>query len=95
MAGPSVRAVPRPYAFSWGAGSVVEEAAALGQHHDASIQLLEGDDGGLHVRFCYYNLRGQFQRSPLLIGEQDVEALRASLATTPRLRDLLRRLVAD
>jgi hypothetical protein len=34
-----------------------------------------------------------FQRSPLMIGEDDLDALRRALQKTPRLREALKRLV--
>jgi hypothetical protein len=36
-----------------------------------------------------------FQRSPLMIGEAEVAGLRKALRETPRLREILRELVAD
>lgn len=90
------RAVPRPFTMHWGSGQVIEEAAVTLEHHNPAIQLLRYDDGeaagSLSVRFCYYSHDGRFQRSPLLLGEADIEPLRDALRQTPQLRDLLRRL---
>ena len=86
--------LPRPFAFSWGKGMVVEEASHEGQYHEPRIQLLEYDDGTLSVRFCYYDRSGRFQRSPLMVGVDDIGGLRESLGHTPRLRSLLQELVA-
>jgi hypothetical protein len=81
----------------WGAGEIVEEATYAGEYHEPAIQLLEYQEGeaagNFSIRFCFYNHRGQFQRSPLMIGDGDIEGLRAALQSTPRLRSLLQRLV--
>ena len=96
---PSNRPLPRPFRYHWGAGQIVEEASYTGQHHEPAIQLLEYDEGeaagGWSVRFCFYNRDGRFQRSPLLVDEENLDGLRAALAATPRLRALLRRLVRE
>jgi hypothetical protein len=91
------REVPRPFAFHWGGGQIVEEAAYIGRHTEPAIQLLEyeGHPGSYGIRFCYYNLDGRFQRSPMMIdGEDSFEGLRAALKETPKLRAMLRKLVA-
>lgn len=92
------RSAPRRFEYSWGSGRIVEEASYAGRHHRPTIQLLEYDSGeaagGWSVRFCFYGLDGRFRRSPLLVGEDDLEGLRAALESAPRLRDLLKRLVA-
>ena len=90
------RTVPRPFSMHWGSGQVIEEASANLEYHSPAIQLLRFDEGeaagSLSVRFCYYSHDGRFQRSPLLLSEGDFDALRESLAHTPQLRALLRRL---
>ncbi len=53
---------------------------------------MEYDDGGQAVRFCFYT-GGRFNRSPLIMGEDDVDDLRAALDGAPAIRELLRRLV--
>jgi hypothetical protein len=87
----------RRFKYPWGEGEITEEAAYSGQHHESAIQLLEYDDehheGGWSIRFAFYNLQGRFQRTPLLIGEDEIEGLRAALKKTPQLRKLLQRLV--
>lgn len=94
---PSKRALPRPFSYQWGSGQIVEEAAYSGQHHEPALQLLEYEEGEAagtwSVRFCFYNHGGRFQRSPLLVGEDELDGLRAALAQTPRLRALLSRLL--
>jgi hypothetical protein len=91
------RAVPRSFKFHWGGGEIIEEAAYLGEHTEPAIQLLEyeGHPGSYGIRFCYYNHQGRFQRSPMMIdGEDSFQGLRAALRDTPKLREMLRRLVA-
>jgi hypothetical protein len=91
------RTVPRSFEFSWGKGQIVEEAAFEGRYVEPAIQLLEYEGGGgaCGIRFCYYSHDGRFQRSPMMIdGDESLEGLRAALQGTPRLRELLRRLVS-
>jgi hypothetical protein len=82
----------------WGRGEIVEEATYEGEHHEPAIQLLEyreGEAAGhLSVRFCFYNHAGRFQRSPMMLNEDDIDGLRAALEQSPRLKMLLRRLVS-
>jgi hypothetical protein len=77
----------------WGSGEIVEEATFEGEHHVPAIQLMEYTDGeaagSVSIRFAHFNHRGQFQRSPLMISDAEIEALRAAVARTPRLRALL------
>ena len=90
------RPVPRPFAFDWGGGNIIEEASFTGQYTEPAIQLLEydGDSGSYGLRFCYYSLTGRFQRSPMMLDSAaSLEGLRAALKTTPKLRALLKRLV--
>ena len=67
------RAVPREFKFHWGGGQIIEEAAYTGRHTEPAIQLLEYEGGGgaYGIRFCYYNLDGRFQRSPMMIDGED------------------------
>lgn len=89
--------LPRPFEMHWGRGEIVEEATFEAEYHEPSIQLMqytEGETAGqVSVRFCTYNHRGGFQRSPLIISDADIEGLREALKQTPRLRALLKRLV--
>lgn len=93
----TARALPRPFNYHWGSGQIVEEAAYTGRHHEAAIQLLQYDEGehsGVwSIRFCFYNPRGHFQRSPLVIGDDELKGLRRALKATPKLRKLLKRLL--
>jgi hypothetical protein len=91
------RQVPRAFQFHWGGGQIVEEASYSGRYTEPAIQLLEyeGHSGSYGVRFCYYNLDGRFQRSPMMIDSEDsLEGLREALKETPKLRELLRKLVS-
>lgn len=91
------RKLPRPFEMHWGTGEIVEEAACESEYHEPCIQLMEyteGDAAGsFSIRFCTYNHRGGFQRSPLMVGEADIDGLREALKETPRLRQILQRLV--
>ena len=87
------RIVPRTFSLHWGKGLIVEEATYVGEHHRPALQLLEFEDGSLSVRFCYYSHERRFQRSPLIVGREEVDGLREALAETPRLRALLAEMV--
>jgi hypothetical protein len=91
------RRIPRPFTMPWGAGQIVEEASFAGEYHEPTLQLLEYTEGAaqgsVSVRFCYYSHDGRFQRGPLMLGEEEIDGLRAALAQAPQLRALLRRLV--
>ena len=95
----AARKVPRPFNYSWGGGQIIEEAAFEAEHSEPAVQLLRyegGDhDGHESVRFCFYNLRGAFQRHPLMLGADDIAKMREALKETPRLRELLKELVRD
>ena len=91
------RTLPRPFEMHWGHGQIIEEASVLLEHAEPAIQLLEYEDaphaGYLQIRFCHYSPEGRFQRSPMMLGEDGIAALRQALAKTPRLHALLRKLV--
>lgn len=87
------RPLPRKFSFHWGGGQIVEEATYVSEHHEPTIQLLEYEDGSLSIRFCSYGHRGQFMRSPMMAGKDDLEGLREALREAPRLRALLKRMV--
>ncbi|MBI3784326.1 MAG: hypothetical protein HY270_13095 [Deltaproteobacteria bacterium] len=90
--------VPTPKTFSlhWGSGVVEEEASFASPYHQPTVQLLKftaGEAKGSYaVRFCHYDHRGRFQRSPLIIDAADLRALRKALQGAPRLRRLLAQL---
>ena len=94
-----VRKLPRPFEMHWGSGEIVEEATFVGEYHEPAIQLMvytEGEGAGsFSLRFCSYNHRGSFQRSPLMLGQAEIDGLRQALRETPRLRDILTQLVSD
>ncbi len=93
----ATRKLPRSFEMHWGQGEIVEEASYVGQYHEPTIQLLaytEGEAAGsVTIRFCTYNHTGRFQRSPLMVSEDDLDGLRAALRDAPRLREILKRLV--
>lgn len=86
----------RSFALHWGKGIIEEEVQIAAQYHRPTIQLLkftEGPAAGTReIRFCYYDHHGRFQRSPLIIDESDIPALRQALKATPRLAKLLAKL---
>ena len=90
--------LPRPFSMHWGEGQIVEEARFEGKHAVPAIQLMRfdtGDAAGTYtLRFCHFNHRGQFQRSPMMIGDAELDRLRDAIAETPEIRRLLQRLVA-
>ncbi len=91
------RTVPRPFTMHWGGGLITEEATFSGEWNEPAIQLMEYADGeaagSWSIRFCSFTHRGQFQRSPLMLDEAGVAAMREALARTPKLREILRRLL--
>jgi len=89
------RELPRPFAMPWGKGEIVEEVSAVGRWHEPTIQLLRYEDGSESVRFCSYDHRGRFQRSPLMVDPALLGRLGRALASAPRLRAHLRRLSAS
>lgn len=88
---------PKTFSLHWGTGIIEEEAQIGAEYHNPTIQLLtftEGAAKGTHeIRFCHYNHRGMFQRSPLIVDEKDIPALRKALDATPKLKRLLKKLV--
>jgi hypothetical protein len=90
-------AEPKTFTLHWGTGIIEEEARIGATYHNPTIQLLtftEGAAKGSHeIRFCHYNHRGMFQRSPLIIDEKDIPALRKALNEAPKLKRLLKKLL--
>jgi len=88
----------KTFTLHWGTGVIAEEAQIATEHHRPTIQLLEFTAGPAkgtrEIRFCFYDHRGRFQRSPLIIDESDLPALRRALDATPRLKRLLAKLCA-
>ena len=93
------RRIPRAFTLPWGSGQIIEEAAIEGGLHAPSLQLLRyelGDrKGQTAVRFAAYDSEGHLEQRPLIINEREVDGLRQEIARSPRLRALLRRLVAE
>jgi len=88
----------KTFSFHWGSGFVEEEAQITTPYHVPTIQLLkftEGEASGTYeIRFCHYDRRGRFQRSPLIIDSNDISRLRKSLQSAPKLRQILRKLAS-
>jgi hypothetical protein len=87
----------RRFSVHWGAGVIEEEIRVRSKYHQPAIQLLRFTEGAAEgsneIRFCYYGHSGQFQRSPLIIGEDDLPRIRQALRRTPKLHDLLKRMI--
>jgi hypothetical protein len=88
----------KTFSLHWGTGVIAEEAQIATEHHRPTIQLLKFTagpaKGAREIRFCFYDHRGRFQRSPLIIDEDDIPALRDALKATPELKRLLVKLCA-
>ncbi|OLC16205.1 MAG: hypothetical protein AUH29_05705 [Candidatus Rokubacteria bacterium 13_1_40CM_69_27] len=86
----------KTFSLHWGRGIIEEEAQIETKYHRPTIQLLkftEGDAAGTYeLRFCHYDHRGRFQRSPLIVDVKDLPQLAAALQKTPKLRRLLSKL---
>ena len=87
----------KTFSLHWGSGIIEEEVQVVTPYHRPTIQLLkftEGEAAGTYeIRFCHYDHHGRFQRSPLIIDEKNIGALKKALAEAPKLRKLLARLV--
>jgi hypothetical protein len=87
----------KSFNLHWGSGVVEEEAMISTDYHQPCIQLLkftEGEASGEYeIRFCFYDHRGRFQRSPMIIDESSLGEMRAALNKTPKLKRMLKRLV--
>jgi len=87
------RAAEKTFSLHWGSGIVSEELQIATPYHLPTIQLLEftaGQAAGSRaIRFCHYDLRGRFQRSPLIIDTKDLDRLAKAAKKTPKLRALL------
>lgn len=42
------------------------------------------------VRFCFSNMKGAWQRHPLMLGADDTAQIREALKSTPQLRKILK-----
>jgi hypothetical protein len=87
------KAQTRTFSLHWGSGIIEEEVQIATSYHRPTVQLLkftEGEAKGTYeIRFCHYDHHGRFQRSPLIIDEKDIPALRDALKAAPTLRRLL------
>lgn len=87
----------RTFALHWGSGIIEEEVQIETRYHRPTIQLLKftaGQAAGTReLRFCHYDHKGRFQRSPLIIAKEDIPALRKALARAPNLKRFLAKLV--
>jgi hypothetical protein len=85
----------REFSLHWGSGVIEEQVQIETEYHRPTIQLLKFTDGeaaGTYsIRFCHYDLRGRFQRSPLIVTTADQARLRRALETAPKLKALLLR----
>lgn len=88
--------IPRPFEMHWGGGQIVEEARFEGEHTNPAIQLMRfetGEAAGTQtLRFCHFSHRGQFQRSPMMLSESEIDGLREAVAANPEIRRLLLRI---
>jgi hypothetical protein len=87
---------PKSFTFHWGTGVVEEEVQIAARYHRPTIQLLKFTEGAAkgrrEIRFCHYDHHGRFQRSPLIIAEEDLGALAQALTEAPRLKAMLKKL---
>ena len=80
----------------WGDGQVVEEVGVDTEHNELVVQLLRYDeDHPDALRFCQYWQDGRFQRQPMMMSADSIEAMREALKNAPAIRDLLKQLVED
>ncbi len=90
------RKIPRPFAFHWGGGQIVEEVSIKtgpeGESEEPTIQLLEYKDGSEQLRFCVYH-KTRFSRIPLLLSREEIKALSKEVKGNSRIRELLQTLV--
>ncbi len=89
---------PKEFSLHWGSGIVEEEVQITTEHSRPTIQLLkfmEGEAAGdYEIRFCHYDHRGRFQRSPLIIDVNDVRELSRALDKAPKLKKFLAALIS-
>jgi hypothetical protein len=73
----------------------IEFARATNLFQSASLVKQQYDEakGRYEVRFCFYDHRGGFQRSPMILDEAEFDAMRKALAATPKLKKIISKLV--
>ena len=83
----------KTFSLHWGSGIIEEEVQIATPYHLPTMQLLKftaGPAAGSRaIRFCHYDTRGRFQRSPLIVDEKDVETLAKALAKSSKLHAML------
>jgi hypothetical protein len=83
----------KTFSLHWGSGVIEEEAQIETRYHRPTVQLLKFTHGpaagSYEIRLCHYDLKGRFQRSPLILDAADVPRLGRALRRTPKLRRLL------
>lgn len=96
---PTNPAKPKEFSLHWGSGIVEEEVQIETAFHKPTIQLLkylEGEAAGRYaVRFCHYDHRGRFQRSPLILDVDHFRELGKQVGKSPKLREFLTALTAE
>jgi hypothetical protein len=79
-------------ATPWGKATLVDEVRVQQRAGDkrfsSLVQLLEGNDGELLVRFAYAT-NGAARRGPVTLRARDLEKLRAALRERPELSEVL------
>src|SRR2546430_6258312 len=87
----------KTFSLHWGSGVIEEEAQIETPYHRPTVQLLKfthgAAAGSYEIRLCHYDLKGRFQRSPLIVDAADIPRLGRALKRTPKLRRLLGRLL--
>jgi hypothetical protein len=93
---PREKRTEKTFSLHWGSGVIEEEVRIATPYHLPTIQLLKFTagpaSGSRAIRFCHYDSRGRFQRSPLIIDEKDIETLSKALAKSKKLRMILAKL---
>jgi len=88
----------KTFSLHWGSGVVEEEVQIETPYHRPTVQLLKFTagkaKGSYEIRFCTYDHSGRFQRMPLIVDERDLTPLRKALQHTPKLRKMLRQILA-
>lgn len=89
----------KQFSLHWGSGIVEEEVQIETEFHKPTIQLLkylEGEAAGSYaIRFCHYDHRGRFQRSPLIVDVEHFRQLGEAISNSPKLREFLEILTAE
>ncbi len=83
----------KTFSLHWGSGIIEEEVQIATPYHVPTIQLLKftaGPAAGKRaIRFCHYDARGRFQRSPLIVDAPDIATLAKELPKASKLRTIL------